>query len=189
MLLNFLLIVVSLGLLFVGAEGLVRGSASLALRAGLSPLLVGLTVVAFGTSSPELVVSLKAALDGQGDIAVGNVVGSNCFNVGIILGLTALLCPVAVQRQIIRQDAPFALILALILPILLIDDRLGRIEGLLLVAGLIVYTLMNIRLARRERRAEDAASDGGSLRRPWGLREFRVFDAEGNILTLGQPFE
>jgi len=92
-------ILASLLLLFAGAEGLVRGSTSLALRAGLSRLMVGLTIVAFGTSSPELVVSLKAALANQGDISIGNVLGSNSFNIGIILGITALLCPIPVKGR------------------------------------------------------------------------------------------
>ena len=96
---NLAFIVLALVLLFLGAESLVRASASLALRAGLSPLMVGLTIVAFGTSSPELVVSVEAALSQQGDISVGNVVGSNSFNIGVILGLTALVCPIPVHRQ------------------------------------------------------------------------------------------
>ena len=126
-------IIFSLLLLFVGAEGLVRGSASLALRAGLSRLMVGLTIVAFGTSSPELVVSMKTALSQQGDISVGNVIGSNCFNIGMILGLTALICPIPVNRQIIKIDAPIALGVALLLPLLLLNDILGRVEGFLLL--------------------------------------------------------
>lgn len=93
MLTYWLWIIASLVLLYFGAEGLVRGSASLALRLGLTPLVVGLTVVAMGTSMPEVLVSVKAAMQGRGDLAVGNVVGSNIFNVGAILGLTALLSP------------------------------------------------------------------------------------------------
>ena len=109
MIVNCTYFVLALGLLFIGAEGLVRGSSSLALRAGLSPLTVGLTIVAFGTSSPELVVSLKATLSQQGDISVGNVVGSNIFNIAIILGKTAILCTIPVHRKIIKIDAPIAL--------------------------------------------------------------------------------
>jgi cation:H+ antiporter len=147
---HILMIAVALGLLFIGAEGLVRGSASLAIRAGLSPLMAGLTIVAFGTSSPELVVSIKAALAGQGDIALGNVVGSNSFNIGIILGLTALICPVPVHRQIIKIDAPIALGAALLLPLLMLDQRLGSLEGALLATGIMAYTAMNVWLARRQ---------------------------------------
>lgn len=150
MIISIAYIGLALVLLFFGAEGLVRGSSSLALRAGLSRLMVGLTIVAFGTSSPELVVSVKAALSQQGDISVGNVVGSNSFNIGIILGITALLCPIPVHRQIIRFDAPIALGVAFLLLILLHDDSLGRLEGLLLFIGIVLYTIMNIVLARRE---------------------------------------
>ncbi len=147
---HILMIAVALGLLFIGAEGLVRGSASLAIRAGLSPLVAGLTIVAFGTSSPELVVSIKAALAGQGDIALGNVVGSNSFNIGVILGLTALICPVPVHRQIIKIDAPIALGAALLLPLLMLDHKLGSLEGALLAAGIVAYTGMNVWMARRQ---------------------------------------
>ncbi len=147
---HILMIAVALGLLFIGAEGLVRGSASLAIRAGLSPLVAGLTIVAFGTSSPELVVSIKAALAGQGDIALGNVVGSNSFNIGVILGLTALICPVPVHRQIIKIDAPIALGAALLLPLLMLDHKLGNLEGALLAAGIVAYTGMNVWMARRQ---------------------------------------
>jgi|694.fasta_scaffold16076_10 cation:H+ antiporter len=166
MILPILLIVFSLLLLFFGAEGLVRGSSSLALRAGLSPLLVGLTIVAFGTSSPELVVSVKAALAQQGDISLGNVVGSNSFNVGIILGLTALICPIPVHRQIIKLDAPIALGIAFVLLLFLYDKTLNRIEGLIFFIGIVAYTLMNVLLARREANkgsAADTKSEAESL--------------------------
>lgn len=150
MITSTIFIALALVLLFIGAEGLVRGSSSLALRAGLSPLLVGLTIVAFGTSSPELVVSIKAALSQQGDISVGNVVGSNSLNIGIILGLTALLCPIPVHRQVIKVDAPIALGAAGLLLFFLHDKSLSRIEGLILFTGIVAYTAMNILLARRE---------------------------------------
>lgn len=163
MILSFIYICLALLLLFAGAEGLVRGSSSLALRAGLSRLLVGLTIVAFGTSSPELVVSLKAALANQGDIAVGNVVGSNSFNIGIILGLTALLCPVPVHRQIIRLDAPIALGVAVLLLLLLQNNELDRVEGAVLFTGIVLYTLMNIFLARKEAKIQAADVDENSV--------------------------
>ncbi|SFR48327.1 cation:H+ antiporter [Marinobacter gudaonensis] len=150
MIANVAFIAVALTLLFFGAEALVRGSSSLAIRAGLSPLVVGLTIVAFGTSAPELVVSIEAALSGQGDISVGNVVGSNSFNIAVILGLTALVCPIPVHRQIIRMDAPIALGVALLLVLLLMDNALGRLEGTLLFAGIVAYTAINVIMARRQ---------------------------------------
>lgn len=163
MIVDLAFITLALVLLFAGAEGLVRGSSSLALRAGLSPLVVGLTIVAFGTSSPELVVSVKAALSQQGNIAVGNVVGSNIFNIAIILGITALICPIPVHRQIIKVDAPIALGVAVLLVILLLNQSLGRVEGALLFIGIIAYTWMNFVLARKEGAvAASAASEDHS---------------------------
>ncbi len=97
---------VGLALLYFGAEGLVRGASSIAIRLGITPLVVGLTVVAMGTSAPEMVVSIKATLAGQGDIALGNVIGSNTFNIAVILGLSALIRPMAVKVQLIRFDMP-----------------------------------------------------------------------------------
>ncbi|AMQ88799.1 sodium:calcium antiporter [Marinobacter shengliensis] len=150
MLANLVYIAFALVLLFVGAEGLVRGSSSLALRAGLNRLMVGLTIVAFGTSSPELVVSVEAALSNQGDISVGNVVGSNIFNIAVILGITALVCPIPVHRQVIKIDAPVALGVALLLVLLLLNQTLSRLEGVLLFSGIVAYTWMSVILARRE---------------------------------------
>jgi len=146
----FLLLAGGLVLIYLVSESLVRGSASLALRLGLTPLVVGLTVVAYGTSTPELAVSVKAALQGNGVIALGNVVGSNICNLGLILGLAALICPLKVQLQLVRLDVPVMIACSLLLPLLLWDGVIGRIEGLFLVFGIVAYTVMNLRLARRE---------------------------------------
>lgn len=156
MVVNVVWILCSLGMLFAGAESLVRGSSSFALRIGLSPLVVGLTVVAFGTSSPELVVSLQAALAQQGDISIGNAVGSNSFNIGATLGLTALICAVSVNQQIIRIDAPIALGAALLLFIFMLDQQLSRLEGIILVLGLVVYITWSV-IASRKQQARGAA--------------------------------
>ncbi len=145
----WLWIVASLVLLYFGAEGLVRGSASLALRLGLTPLVVGLTVVAMGTSMPEVMVSVKATLAGRGDLAVGNVVGSNLFNIGVILGLTALLSPMKVQFQLIKIDLPIMVAVSLGMVAILWDGAVGRVEGAVLFGGLIAYIVGNIWLARR----------------------------------------
>lgn len=172
MITDYLFIALALILLFVGAEGLVRGSSAVALRAGLSPLIVGLTIVAFGTSSPELVVSVKAGLSQQGDIAVGNVVGSNIFNIAFILGITSLVCPTPVHRQIIKVDAPIALAAALLLVFLLIDQTLGRVEGGLLFLGIIAYTWMNVVLARKE--GAEIVADTKDPSEPLLLRHWAV---------------
>ncbi len=149
MLMSGFWILVSLGLLYAGAAGLVRGSASLALRLGLTPLVVGLTVVAMGTSMPEVLVSVDAALQNRGDLAVGNVIGSNIFNVGIILGFTALLSPMKVQFQLIKFDAPIMAAVMFVIPLVLWDGVVTRWEGVGLFAGLVAYVLFNVRLARR----------------------------------------
>lgn len=141
---------VGLVLLCLGAEGLVRGSASLALRAGVTPLVVGLTVVAFGTSSPEMVVSTKAAWLGQGSIALGNVVGSNIFNVAVILGLSALVRPLKVNVQLIRFDLPVMIAVSLLAFFMFRDGHLSRAESALLFLAVVVYTVVVIRMARRE---------------------------------------
>jgi cation:H+ antiporter len=149
MLLNALYLIASLAVLFFGAEWLVRGSASAALRLGLTPLVVGLTVVAFGTSAPELVVSFGAALDGLGNIAIGNVVGSNIFNIAVILGLAAVICPIPVHLSVIRLDAPVMIGLSLLMIGALAGEGIGRAEGAGLLAALGLYTAFNVYLARR----------------------------------------
>lgn len=150
MTLAILYLALGLVLLYYGAEALVRGSSSLALRLGLSPLVIGLTVVAFGTSSPELVVSLKAGLAGQGNISVGNVVGSNICNLGLILGLCALVTPVATTSQIVRMDIPIMIAVTAFATFLLSNGTLTRTEGTLLATLLLAYVIFSIRLARRQ---------------------------------------
>ena len=144
------ILIVGLVLLYFGAEGLVRGSSSLALRLGVGPLLVGLTVVAFGTSTPELVVSLKAAYLGQGDISVGNVVGSNICNIGLILGFSALIIPIKVASQIVRVDTPIMIGVTALALFCLHDGSLSRFEGIVLFVLLVVYVLFSIRLAKQQ---------------------------------------
>jgi cation:H+ antiporter len=135
-----LLFVAGLIFLIVGAEALVRGSSRLAAVFGISPLVIGLTVVAFGTSSPELAVSIKAALSDQASIAVGNVIGSNIFNVLFILGLSALIVPLVVSHQLVRLDVPLMVALSVIVLVFALDNNFSRTEGLTLVAVLAIYT-------------------------------------------------
>lgn len=140
--------------LILGAELLVRGASKLAMALGISPLVVGLTVVAFGTSSPELAVSVQSAWAGQVDIALGNVVGSNIFNVLFILGLSALIIPLVVDRQLIRQEVPLMVGASLLLWALAANQSIGRLEGLLLVGLLAAYTIYVIRASRRQTAAD-----------------------------------
>lgn len=138
----YILFAVGLLLLIVGAEVLVRGASRLAASLGVTQLVIGLTVVAFGTSSPELAVSVQSALEGQAgaDIAIGNVVGSNIFNVLFILGLSAVITPLVVAGKLIRLDVPLMIGLSVLLLLLGLDGTLGRVEGLVLVGGIVAYT-------------------------------------------------
>ncbi|MEX2397331.1 MAG: hypothetical protein WD491_09905 [Balneolales bacterium] len=125
--------------LIAGAEALVRGASRMAAVLGISPLVIGLTVVAFGTSSPELAVSIKSALSGEPNLAVGNVVGSNIFNVLFILGLSALITPLVVSKQLVRSDVPVMVVLSFVVLVLSLNGSFSRTEGFLLIGGLIVY--------------------------------------------------
>lgn len=144
------LFVVGLAFLIIGAEALVRGASRLATVFGISPLVIGLTVVAFGTSSPELAVSVKSALSGQASIAVGNVIGSNIFNVLFILGLSALIVPLVVSQQLVRRDVPLMIALSVVVLILSLDEKFSIADGLILVAGLVIYIWFLIYQSRRE---------------------------------------
>jgi cation:H+ antiporter len=138
-------------LLYAGAEALVHGSAAFARRLGLSPLVIGLTVVAFGTSTPELAVSAKAALDGMGGIAIGNVVGSNIANIALVIGAAALVSPIEVHAQAVRRDIPVVIAASLLTLAFAWHGHLSRLEGGILLAGLIAYLAYTVVLARRER--------------------------------------
>jgi len=137
-------------LLIAGAELLVRGSSRLAAAIGVSPLVIGLTVVAFGTSSPELAVSMQASVSGEPDIALGNVVGSNVFNVLLILGLSALIAPLIVAQRLVRLDVPLMIGVSVLLLVLALDGRISRFDGLLLTGGIVAYCLFAIRQSLKE---------------------------------------
>jgi cation:H+ antiporter len=154
---TLILFVVGLGLLILGAEALVRGASKLAAAAGISPLVIGLTIVAFGTSSPEMAVSVSSALQGQADVAVGNVVGSNIFNVLFILGIAALIAPLVVSKQLIRLDVPLMVIVSIVAMVFGTDGSISRIEGIVLFAGIITYTIFLIQQSRRENHIKSAA--------------------------------
>lgn len=136
-----ILLIAGAALLVVGAELLVRGASMIAVAAGIRPLIIGLTVVAFGTSAPELAVSLGATFAGEPDIALGNVIGSNIFNVLFILGISALIVPLAVQRQVVRFELPIMLAVSIALMLLSFDGVIGRFDGMLLFASLIGYLI------------------------------------------------
>lgn len=152
-------LIIGLVVLVGAAELFVRGASGLAARFGVSPLVVGLTVVAFGTSAPELSVSLSAVWKGSPDLAVGNAVGSNIFNVLFILGLTALISPLIVAQKLVRIDVPIMIGAAVLLWVMTLDGRLGRLEGVGLFAGIVAYVLLAVWSARRESPAVRAEYD------------------------------
>lgn len=134
--------------LTLGADWLVRGAAGLAQRFGVSPLVVGLTVVAFGTSAPELVVSALASLEGQPDVAVGNVMGSTAANVGLIVGVGALIRPIQVHRRVIVRETPLVIIVLSLVMLLSLNDAVGRLDGFVLVAGWALYLFFLLKWER-----------------------------------------
>ena len=156
MLEQVLMFVLGLVVLVVGADVMVRGASRLAVSFGVSPLVVGLTVVAFGTSAPEMAVSVGSALAGTPDLAIGNVVGSNIANVLLILGISALITPLLVDEQIIRQEIPIMIGASALLVVMALDGNIGLLESIVLFALVITYTVF---LVIQSRRASKAVQD------------------------------
>lgn len=146
-----------LALLIAGAELIVRGGTQLAVRLGISPVVIGLTIVAIGTSAPELAVGIDAALHGAGDLAVGNIAGTNIVNILLIFGLSAAIRPVGLRAETLWLDLPAIVLASLALFVLAMDGSLSRIDGMLLVGGAIVYTVAIVRAAQGERRSVQKA--------------------------------
>ncbi|MCS7011646.1 MAG: calcium/sodium antiporter, partial [Anaerolineales bacterium] len=172
-----------------GAEWLVRGAARIAAWLGISPLVIGLTVVAFGTSSPELAINLLSSLTGQSDIALGNVIGSNIANILLILGLSAAVAPLVVQQQVVRQDVPIMIAVSVVTFLFALDGRMSVLEGGLLFLSLIAYTWFLIRQSRSESQQvrqeyeqEYAAKEEGKRR--WVVNAGLVILGLG-LLSLG----
>ncbi|HBC89153.1 MAG TPA: calcium:proton exchanger [Lentisphaeria bacterium] len=184
-----ILILVGFVLLYYGGEWLVGGGASLAVKAGITPLVVGLTVVAFGTSCPELMVSVDAALTGHGEISIGNVVGSNIFNIALILGMSAMIKPLKVKLQLLRFDTPIMILVTVLFTIFFIDRNISRIEALILFLGLITYTVVVIRMARSEVKKSKSAGDYNEIKAEYDLSVCIFFIAAGLItLVVGARF-
>ena len=150
MMMAIFLIVAGGLLLYYGGDWLVDGAAGLSLRWGLSPLVVGLTVVAFGTSAPELAVCIKAGLDGVHDIALGNVIGSNICNIGLVLAIAALIKPLKVQSQLVKIDVPISIIAAVAFCFMLWDKEISRVDGLILFAGVLAYVVFSLKMSKKE---------------------------------------
>lgn len=165
MLLTIVWLIVGLVLLVYGADWLVKGASRLAISFGISALVVGLTVVAFGTSAPELSVSVMSSFKGKSELALGNIVGSNICNVLLILGLSALVAPLIVNKQLIRLDVPVMILSSVALFLLCLDGSIGRLDGILLFSAVLFYTWWLIRMSRRESResGEENSEPPGKL--------------------------
>ena len=149
MLIQGLIFLFGLGILYLGAEWLVKGAASLALRYGIRPLVVGITVVALGTSMPEFVINFFAALDGQDSLALGNIVGSNICNIALILGTSALVLPLAVSPNTLKKEYPIMMAVLLLFYLIALDGVISKIDGILLIAGLVAFFLFLVLDAKR----------------------------------------
>lgn len=147
---NFVCLLLGGVLLYFGADFLVRGSSSIALRLKIKPLIIGLTVVSFGTSAPELVVSIKSSLVNSADLAVGNVIGSNIFNTLLILGIASLIRPIKTNINLIKWDIPVAMFASCLLVVLLLDGKLSSFEGIILSFAIVIYIVVNIIKGRQE---------------------------------------
>ena len=149
MLLSVGLLVLGSVMLYFGAEWLVRGSAGIARTFGVSSVVVGLTVVSFGTSAPELIVSLLATLEGKPAISLGNVVGSNIANIGLILGIVALIAPPLAEGSLVKRELPVMLAATLAVPLVLLDGSIGRVDGALFLVGAVSFTYATLRWTDR----------------------------------------
>lgn len=156
-------------LLMLGGEAVVKGAAGLGLRMGLSPLATGLTIVAFGTSAPELVVNLRAAALGASDMAVGNVVGSNIANIGLVLGVSAMIMPLRLDVRVIRNDIYIMVAAGLLAALFLAADSMSRWEGAVLVSLIVAYAVFNLKAARSARPSSQATFEAALAQPEHGL--------------------
>jgi cation:H+ antiporter len=182
MLTHALFFLLGLTTLVVGAEALVRGASKLAMSMGISPLVIGLTIVAFGTSAPEMAVSVGASLSGSPDLAVGNVVGSNIANILLILGIAALIAPLLVHEQIIRQEVPIMLGASVLMVVMAMDGTIGRGEAVLLFVLVIAYTVF---LVRQSRRASKALADEFAAEMPSASGWDRHWTVQVLLVVIG----
>lgn len=153
------LIVLGLALLIAGGEALVRGASTFAVKAGISPLVIGLVVVSAATSAPEMAVTIGAVLNGEPGLAVGNVVGSNIANILLILGMSAVISPLLIKRQIVRFDLPVMVGLSILLLVVSLDGTVSLLDGILLLVGLVLHAVVSIVLGRREVASAITAGD------------------------------
>jgi len=181
MALNTLFCMFGFVMLYYGAEWLVKGSSSLAKSLGVTPVVIGLTVVAFGTSAPELVVSVVSSIQGKSMIAVGNVVGSNICNIALVLGVSAVFQPITCHASVVKRDIPLMIGISLYLLLLSLNSTIGRVEGATLFGGIILYTFFNYYNARKE---SASGTDEEAIMTQLGLEEVGFTPSRGKQLLF-----
>ena len=144
------LVAVGLAMLYFGAEWMVRGSIAIANKFKISQLVIGLTIVAFGTSTPELAVSVSSAMQGMSDVALGNVVGSNIINIGLILGVAAIISPIAVAKNVIRKEILILIGVSFLLVLISLDGQISFVDGLILASGLVAFIVFSYKSSKKE---------------------------------------
>ena len=176
--------------LYFGAEGLVRGSVSVAFRSGIAPLVVGLTVVAFGTSAPELIVSVSAAVQDKEGMSLGNIIGSNICNIAMIIGIAAIIRPIKVNIKLIRTDISIMIGATLLLILMLLDGAIDRFDGILLAIGIVAYNVITISNAKKARNLETDSEieklKAKSQRKTW--KDILLIIGGMGFLVLGAHF-
>jgi len=187
-LMTFVWLVVGLVCLVFGAEWLVRGASSVATKLGVAPIVIGLTVVAFGTSAPEMAVSVSGALSGSADVALGNVVGSNSFNILFILGLSAAISGLSIEQRLLKFDIPLLIVISAVSYALILNDVVGRLEGVVLFVGIIAYTWWLLRGARRAESAQVQAEYADAVASAEGLTLRQSFVFQIGLVVVGLGF-
>jgi len=185
MLVQYILLTLGFLLLYFGAGWLVKGSSSLARSLNISPIVIGLTVVAFGTSAPELVISVVASIQNKSMFAIGNVVGSNICNIALVLGATSLIMPIKASRSVVKHDIPIMLAVSICLLFLSFNSEISRLEGFSLFAGIIIYTIYNYCISKKELPSTESHMDTnvGSELEHIGYVESRV--KQTLLITVG----
>ena len=148
MLIQVIILILGLALLFIGSTLLVEGAASTAIMFAVRPVIIGLTIVSFATSAPELLVSLVAAVKGSGGISIGNILGSNVINIALVLGISSVIRPVVIKKQIIKTEIPYMFFISFIFWLLCLDSKIGRLDGIVLISLLIIFLIYSITTAK-----------------------------------------
>lgn len=187
LLVAIIFLIIGSAALYLGAESLVKGSVGISLKLGITPLIIGLTVVAFGTSSPELIVSLAAGFDGKSEIALGNVIGSNICNIGLIIGIAALIRPIRVDTALFRRDIPIMIVASALMIIFVLDGMISRIEGGIFTLGIISYIIFSIFQAKKgKEKTEIKELEGVDIKKPKSLPLNLIMVIAGlGILAIG----